>query len=202
MESLKPTVHIVDDDPAVRQSVKWLVESISRRVDIHESARVFLDAYHPDMAGCVLTDVRMPEMSGLQLLEELRARQSRIPVIVLTAHGDVVTAVKAMKSGAFDFLEKPVNNQVLLDLIETAILADREQRRAQQALTLTLEKFSLLTAREAEVMQLVVDGHPNKQIARDLGISPKTVEAHRAKVMEKMSANSLAELVRLASVCF
>ena len=202
MESPQPTVHVIDDDAAVRESLKWLMESVSRKVRLHESAESFLTGYDPETAGCVISDMRMPQWSGLQLLAELRARDYRIPTIILTAHGDVSTAVRAMKAGAYDFLEKPVNNQSLLDLVDSAIGRDRERRRARQALALTMEKFETLSRREKETMEMVADGHSNKQIARDLNISPKTVEAHRSSLMRKMGASSVAEIVRLAAVCY
>lgn len=195
-------VFIVDDDAAVQQSIRWLVESVDRATDVFGSGDAFLDSYAPSQPGCVLTDVRMPGTGGLQLIENLRQRGCAIPVIVMTAHGDVATAVKAMKAGALDFLEKPVDDQHLLELIETAVTLDREHRRAQQALDITLAKFETLTKRESVVMSLVAEGNSNKEIARMLEVSPKTVEAHRAKVMEKMAAGSLADLVKLSAVCF
>lgn len=202
MEANEPVVYVVDDDPAVRQSVQWLLESVARKVETFESAQAFIDADTADRFGCLITDVRMPGVSGLQLLETIRENRFMLPVIVLTAHGDVMTAVRAMKAGAFDFLEKPVNDQKLLDLIESAIEHDRKNRQAQQALSYALDKFETLTPREKDVMKHVVDGLSNKEIARNLDISPKTVEAHRAKVNQKMAADSLADLVKLANVCF
>lgn len=202
MEANEPVVYVVDDDPAVRQSVQWLLESVARKVETFESAQAFIDAGTADRFGCLITDVRMPGVSGLQLLETIRENRFMLPVIVLTAHGDVMTAVRAMKAGAFDFLEKPVNDQKLLDLIESAIEHDRKNRQAQKALSYALDKFETLTPREKDVMKHVVDGLSNKEIARTLDISPKTVEAHRAKVNQKMAADSLADLVKLANVCF
>lgn len=202
LSSVQPTVFVVDDDPAIRQSIEWLVKSVSRRVETFGSAQAFLDAFTPDRPGCVLTDVRMPGMGGPQLQVKLREMGCTIPVIVFTGHGDVPTAVRAMKNGALDFLEKPFNDQELLDLLESAIELDHQARRARQALEITLAKYERLTPRETEVMALVVDGKSNKEIARIMEISPKTVEAHRAQVMEKMAAASIAELTKLAAVCF
>lgn len=202
MTPREPTVFILDDDPAVRQSIAWLVESVSLNAETFDSGEAFLQEYDPARPGCVLTDMRMPGPQGIQVLEMLRERQYSIPAIVMTGHGDVATAVRAMKAGAVDFLEKPVDEQALLDVIETAIAADRERRRAVGALEITLAKFDTLTERERVVMGHVASGDSNKEIARALEISPKTVEAHRAKVMEKMAAGSLAELVKLSTVCF
>ena len=143
----------------------------------------------------------MPGLCGLTLQERLRERGSAIPVVVMTGHGDVPTAVRAMKNGAVDFIEKPFNDQELLDLLHVCIERDRDYREAQEERELTLAKFNALTPREKEVMSLVVDGHSNKEIARGLEISPKTVEAHRARLMEKMEAGSVAELTKLAAVC-
>ncbi len=202
MTPREPTVFILDDDPAVRQSIAWLVESVSLNAETFDSGEAFLQEYDPARPGCVLTDMRMPGPQGIQVLEMLRERKYSIPAIVMTGHGDVATAVRAMKAGAVDFLEKPVDEQALLDVIETAIAADRERRRAVGALEITLAKFDTLTERERVVMGHVASGDSNKEIARALEISPKTVEAHRAKVMEKMAAGSLAELVKLSTVCF
>ena len=197
----RPTVFVIDDDPAVRQSVCWLVESGGRQVDAFDSALAFLDLYTPDQTGCVLTDVRMPGMGGLQLQEELSGRDYAIPVIVMTAYGDVTTAVRAMKAGAIDFLEKPYNDQTLLDLIEEAIQKDSDFRQEQAQGDSVRAKFDSLTSREQQVMRLVVQGRSNKSMATLLNISTKTIEAHRAKVMGKMGVSSIAELTKLAAFC-
>ena len=197
----QPTVFIIDDEPAVRQSVQWLVESVALNVETFATAQEFLNQYDPDQPGCVLTDIRMPGMCGLSLQEQLRENGCLIPVIVMTGHGDVPTAVRAMKNGAVDFIEKPFNDQELLDLLHSCIEVDRHNREAEQERAVTLSKYNALTPREKEVMGLVVNGHSNKEIARGLDISPKTVEAHRAKLMEKMQAGSVAELTKLAAVC-
>lgn len=197
----EPVVYVIDDDPAVRQSVRWLMESVGRQVEDFASADTFLEHYAPERAGCLLTDVRMPGIGGVQLQELLGERGITIPVIVMTAYGDVSTAVRAMKAGALDFIEKPYNEQQLLDLVDRAIT----QALAAQALESEQEavraKYRNLTRREAQVMALVVKGNTNKQIAFDLGISEKTVEAHRSRVMEKMGVNSIAELVTIAPLC-
>jgi FixJ family two-component response regulator len=197
----QPTVFIIDDEPAVRQSVRWLVESVALNVETFATAQEFLDKYDPSRPGCVLTDIRMPGMCGLTLQEQLRENGCIIPVIVMTGHGDVPTAVRAMKNGAVDFIEKPFNDQELLDLLHSSIQLDRRNRQVREERQIALSKYNALTPREKEVMGLVVDGHSNKEIARDLDISPKTVEAHRAKLMEKMQAGSVAELTKLAAVC-
>jgi FixJ family two-component response regulator len=196
-----PIVFVVDDDPAVRQSVCWLVESGGRRVAAFDTAQAFLDSYTPDQAGCVVTDIRMPGMSGLQLQEELADQGYTIPVIIMTAYGDVTTAVRAMKAGAIDFLEKPYNDHVLLDLIEEAIEKDGDIRRKHMQSAAARAKFDLLTPREQQVMKLIVQGRSNKSMASELEITTKTIEAHRAKVMEKMETGSVAELTRLAALC-
>ena len=191
-----PTVFVIDDDQAMRRSMKWLVESVGLQAEVFESAAGFLEAYDPQRPGCVVIDVRMPNMGGLELQERLAQLGCSLPVIVMTAFGDVPTAVKAMKHGALDFVEKPFNDQQMLDTINNAIASNLETRRLQasrQAVETTLER---LTPREKEVLRLVVLGMSNKHVARQLGIVPKTVEAHRAQVMEKMQADSLADLVR------
>ncbi len=196
-----PTVFVIDDDPAVRQSVCWLVESGGRRVTAFESALDFLDSYTPDQTGCVVTDVRMPGMGGLQLQDVLHDRGFTIPVIIMTAYGDVATAVRAMKAGAIDFLEKPYNDQALLDLVEEAIQKDDDTRREHRQGDVVRAKFDRLTPREQQVMRLVVQGRSNKKMAAQLEITTKTIEAHRAKVMEKMDVRSVAELTQLAALC-
>jgi len=197
----QPTIFIIDDEPAVRQSVRWLVESVALNVETFATAHEFLEQYDPSRPGCVLTDIRMPGMCGLALQVRLRENGCMIPVIMMTGHGDVATAVRAMKNGAVDFIEKPFNDQELLDLLHACIEVDRHYREAKEGRDITLSKYNALTPREKEVMSLVVDGNSNKEIARDLDISPKTVEAHRAKLMEKMQAGSVAELTKLAAVC-
>lgn len=194
----EPTVFIVDDDQAMRNSLQWLLESVGRKVEAYESADQFLDAYYPGRSGCIVLDVRMPGMSGLELQEKLINEQITIPVIIITGHGDVPMSVRAMKAGAIDFIEKPFNDQVLLDCIQRALDKDGMQRQQQYKRAEIASKLGQLTPREHEVMKMVVVGKPNKVVADQLNVSAKTVEAHRAKVMEKMSAGSLAELVKMA----
>ena len=193
----EPRIYIVDDDEAMRDSLKWLLESRGLKVELYPSAEVFLHAFNNDLCGCLVLDVRMPGMSGLDLYEQLQARASTLPVIFVTGHGDVPMAVSALKKGAADFIEKPFNDQDILRLIESCMKQDRAAaaRRAENA-SLALRVDSL-TQREREVLGLIVGGKLNKQIADELGISIKTVEVHRSRVMEKMGANSVAELVQL-----
>ncbi|MCB1725240.1 MAG: response regulator transcription factor [Gammaproteobacteria bacterium] len=193
----KPVVFVVDDDQAMRNSLKWLIESVGVHVESFSSADEFLSQYQPSRSGCLVLDVRMPGMSGLDLQEHLAKRNIQIPVVVITGHGDVPMAVRAMKSGAVDFIEKPFNDEVLLDAIRRAI-AHGEQQRSHHSEHLQIQqRLQNLTPREYEVMEMVTEGRSNKEIANTLGVSAKTVEAHRARVMEKMQAGSLAELVRM-----
>lgn len=191
------TVFIVDDDEAMRESLTWLIESVGLNVETHDSADAFLRSYYPGRPGCVLLDVRMPGMSGLELQEHLRDQQINVPVIIITGHGDVPMAVRAMKAGAIDFIEKPFNDEQLLESIRNALSIDDTRRDEQSFKAEIASRLSHLTPRESEVMDMVTSGKSNKEIANALGVSAKTVEAHRAKVMEKMQAGSLAELVRL-----
>ncbi len=194
----KPTVFVADDDQEVRESIRWLIESVNLAVETFGSGQEFLDAYDPNKPGCVVLDVRMPQSSGLELQKKLLARGLEIPVIVVSAYGSVPVAVEAMKAGAVDFIEKPFSDQALLDRIHQAIAKDQDVRRRKAKRAEVAARLEELTSREREVMDLVVVGKATKQIAVDLGISPKTVEAHRARIMQKMVADSLAELVRLA----
>lgn len=193
----KPLQHIyvVDDDEAMRDSMTWLLEGEGYSVACFESGAAFLQARHAQMRGCLVLDVRMPEMSGLELQEKLDSLGSPLPIIFVTGHGDVPMAVAALQRGACDFIEKPFHNEDLLCRIRRALEKDQqlaERRQRDNAIALRLD---LLTQREKEVMQLVVSGKLNKQIADELAISMKTVEAHRARVMEKMSVRTLADLV-------
>jgi RNA polymerase sigma factor (sigma-70 family) len=188
---------VVDDDEAMRNSLAWLIESEGLRVETFDSAQSFLAACYPGRAGCLLLDVRMPGMSGLELQEHLRHRQMRLPVIIITGHGDVPMAVRAMKAGAVDFIEKPFDDETLLATIQRALELDAYQRSQQAGRAEIAARLAQLTPREHEVMLMVTDGMSNKEIANELGVSAKTVEAHRARVMEKMEARSLAELVRM-----
>ncbi len=192
-----PTVFVVDDDQAMRSSLKWLIESVGLKVEVYATAGEFMLNYYPGRSGCLLLDVRMPGMSGLELQEHLVRRQIHIPVIIITGHGDVPMAVRAMKAGAVDFIEKPFNDELLLESIRKALAADEKQRGLQSQRASIASRLAHLTPREHEVMEMVTEGRSNKEIALDLSVSAKTVEAHRARVMEKMEAASLAELVRM-----
>ncbi|GAB0150223.1 MULTISPECIES: response regulator transcription factor [Marichromatium] len=194
------TVFVVDDDQAMRTSLQWLIESTGMSVQTFESADAFLANHYPGRAGCLLLDVRMPGMSGLELQSYLAREGYRLPVILITGHGDVTMAVKAMKAGAFDFIEKPFHDEDLLDSIRNALDYDERHRASQATRAQIAMRLAELTPREHEVMAMVTDGKSNKEIAAALGVSAKTVEAHRARVMEKMRAGSLAELVRMALI--
>ncbi len=191
-------VFVVDDDQAMRNSLKWLIESVGMSVQTFSSADEFIRNYYPGQAGCVLLDVRMPGMSGLDLQEHFVNNQINIPIIIITGHGDVPMAVQAMKAGAVDFIEKPFNDELLLESIRTALRIDIEQRSTQAERAEIATHLANLTPREQEVMEMVTDGWANKEIAHKLGVSAKTVEAHRSRVMEKMHAKSLADLVKMA----
>ncbi len=198
IEDNQITVFIVDDDAAIRSSLVYLIESVNLNVKTYDSAQAFLDNYQQKQRGCVLIDVRMSGMSGLELQQHLKQQQIMIPVIIITGHGDVPMAVKAMKAGAIDFIEKPFNDQVILDCINKAIEVDKQQQQQWAKKNRVLAKFKKITKREREVMVMVVQGKSNKTIAATMNVSAKTVEAHRAKVMDKMEAHSLPELVQMA----
>lgn len=193
----EPTVFVVDDDDGVRKGLDLLLRSVGLNVEVFSGAPEFLEEYNPDRPGCLVLDVRMPGMSGLELQERLKTEQIDIPIILLTGHGDVPMAVRAVQAGAVDFIEKPFREQVLLDRIQQALLLDaqRRQNRAQRAGVAS--RLANLTPREREVLRLVVSGKHNKSIAADLGVTVKTIEFHRSKIMEKTQADSVAELVRL-----
>jgi len=192
-----PRVHIVDDDEAVRSSLRFLIRSVGLAAQPYESAQAFLESYDPRQPGCLLLDVRMPGMSGLDLQQELNQRGATIPVIFITGHGDVPMAVAAMQCGAFDFLQKPFRDQDLLDRVQRAMARDAESRGRLAARAEIRARLERLTPREREVMTLITSGKANKVVGADLGVSQRTVEIHRAHVMEKMGAGSLAELVRM-----
>ena len=193
--TLEPTVFIVDDDAAVREGLKWLVESVDLKAATFVSAQEFLEIYKPKQPGCLLLDIRMPGMSGLALQQVLKSRSFDLPIIILTGHGTVQMAVEAMKAGAFDFIEKPFQNQRLLDRIHDAIDMSISNSIEGDKKTEVMQLLELLTPREHQVLNMVVAGETNKAIAYRLDISEKTVEVHRAKVMEKLSAVSLADLI-------
>ena len=190
-------VFIVDDDDAVRESLEFLMKSIDQPAESYASAKDFLAAYHPEKPGCLLLDIRMPGMSGIELQEELKRRDAHIPIIFITGHGDVPMAVKAIQAGAADFIQKPFRDQELIDRIREVLVHDAHQRAERMERGEILHRMGTLTEREREVMEQVVVGKANKVVAIDLSVSQRTVEIHRANVMEKMKAKSLAQLVRL-----
>jgi len=192
-----PLVHVVDDDASVRDSLAVLLESAGYAARTYASAAAFLDAAPERAVGCVLTDVQMPELDGIELQRQMAQRGLRLPVIVMTGHGDVPIAVEALKAGASDFLEKPFDDAQLLSAIASAVAASRRMHDEAAAIADIAARLATLTPREREVLDRLVAGQPNKTIAYDLGSSPRTVEVHRARVMEKMGARSLAELVRM-----
>ena len=191
------TVFVVDDDPAIRKSLRWLIESVGLKVQTHELASEFLESYSPDYPGCLVLDVRIPGMSGLELQEKLRERDYDIPVIIVSGYGDVPMAVRAMKAGAVDFLEKPVSDQVLLDYIQKGIERDIKNKANRLQNKELVERKATLTRRENEVMKYVVSGFSSREIAEKLNVSFKTVEAHRAKIMKKMQAKSVPKLIQM-----
>jgi FixJ family two-component response regulator len=197
MQQQAPTVFVVDDDEGVRNSLRFLLKSVGIATRTLDSARDFLDAYKPSQPGCLVLDVRMPGMSGLELQHELNLRGAVIPVIFITGHGDIPMAVEAMQQGAFDFLQKPFRDQDLIDRIQRALERDARNRAALDEHARIRERLDSLTHRESEVLALMTRGKPNKIMAAELGVSQRTVEIHRARVMEKSGATSLAQLVRM-----
>ena len=193
-----PAVFVVDDDDAVRDSLRFLFKSLGLAAICYASAPEFLAAYKPEHPGCLVLDVRMPGMSGLELQQELNLRGAMLPVIFITGHGDIPMAVEAMQHGAFDFLQKPFRDQDLLDRVQKAIGKDAENRKSHSDVTQIRRRFSELTPREREVLDMMMAGKSNKVMAADLGLSQRTVEIHRARVMEKTGAHSVAQLVRMA----
>jgi two-component system response regulator FixJ len=191
------TVFLIDDDPSVRDSLTLLLSLKGLRTQAFANAESFIDTYRPERSGCVLTDLRMPGMTGLELQAALRARHIDVPVVVLTAHGDVATARAALKNGAFDFIEKPADDAMLLEVLRNALRVEHERRAAASARTGTDQRLQRLTGREREILALIAAGHPNRDVAVKLGISPRTVEVHRARIMEKLECSSLAELISM-----
>jgi len=194
-----PTIFVVDDDAAVRSSLAMLLKSVSLAVKTFESASRFLEQLQPEPSGCLVLDIRMPGMSGIELQQQLKQRGCPLPIIFITGHGDVSMAVHAMREGAIDFIEKPFRDQDLLDRIYQALELDRTRRRAADEAVLLRERFAGLTPREHDVMLRIARGQANKVIAIELGLSERTVEIHRAKVMHKTGAKSLAELVSMTA---
>lgn len=192
------TVFLIDDDPSVRDSITLLLSLRGLRTQAFANAESFIDTYRPERAGCVLTDLRMPGMTGLELQAVLRERHIDLPVVVLTAHGDVPTARAALKNGAFDFIEKPVDDAMLLEVLKNALRVEHARRAAATARSDTDRRMERLTGREREILALIAAGHPNRDVAAQLRISPRTVEVHRARIMEKLECGSLAELIRVS----
>jgi RNA polymerase sigma factor (sigma-70 family) len=197
MSASEQTVFIVEDDAAVRDSLGLLLGLKSYRTQSFDCAEDFLRIYQPTWAGCLLLDIKMPGMNGLELQEALRQQRLTLPIIMMTAHGDISTVRTALKSGAVDYLEKPVDPDALLTAIRSALDADATQRRAARDAEGATRRLSILSARERQVMELVAKGRHNREIAETLGISPRTVEVHKARVMEKLQVESVAELVRI-----
>ena len=186
----------MDDEVAVAESLRWLIESVGLRVETFSAASEFLARYRPERAGCLVLDVRMPAMSGLELQDRLKGQGVSLPIIFVTGHGGVQTAVRALKGGAFDFIEKPFDDQRMLDLVQKALALDADARRHTAAQAGAAARYASLSAREHEVLDLLIEGQTNKAIARSLGIASKTVETHRANVMQKMAAPTMPHLVK------
>lgn len=193
-----PMIYVIDDDDAVRQSLEFLLSTAGIKSRSFDSGKAFIDALPKIDSGCVVTDVRMPEVTGIDLLKHIKQHKPDLPVIVITGHGDIALAVEAMKIGAIDFLEKPFDDEVLIAAVKSALsnVADNGKRNAE--LGEINDKLAALSNRERQVLEGLVAGQPNKTIAFDLGISPRTVEIYRANLMTKMGANSLSDLVRMA----
>ena len=195
----RATTHIVDDDPAVRDALQWLLQSRGVSSQTWKSANEFLAFASRDLCGCLLLDVRMPGMSGIELFDRLRALHCRLPVIFLTGHGDVPMAVQALKDGAFDFVEKPYDDNALVDKVLAAIAQDTRRSLRENAILVLEQKLAQLTHREREVMQQILAGKLNKVIADELGIAMRTVEVHRSRIFEKMKVRSAVELSQILS---
>ena len=191
------TVFVVDDDEAVRDSVRWLLESSNYKVELFDSGESFMTHYQPDQVGVLLLDVRMNGMSGLEVQDHLIARKSDLPVIMLTAYGDVQMAVTALKKGAVDFIEKPFDHAALRQLVEKMLVEANRRRTQNEREIIGQQKMAKLTPRERQVLERIVSGRLNKQIADDLGISIKTVEAHRDSIMDKTASGTVADLMRV-----
>ncbi|MFG0248022.1 MAG: response regulator transcription factor [Phycisphaeraceae bacterium JB051] len=196
-QAIKPTVFVVDDDAAVRESMAWLIESHGYDVQIFGSAQTFLDVYQPYMVGCIVLDVRMPGMDGLQLQNLLHEQGCVLPTIFVTGHAEVPIAIAAIRSGGFDFLEKPFDDDVLLERIEQALALDAQSRDDPNRHQDLMNRVARLTPQEKRIMQMICQGMTNRQIADDLELSHKTIEVYRTRVMQKMQASSLPTLVRM-----
>jgi len=199
-ETAEPVVYIVDDDLGVREMIARMVRSVGLRAESFRCVPEFLDHFDPARAGCLVLDVRMPGQSGLELQDHLGRADLHLPIVFITGHGDIPMSVRAMKGGAVDFIEKPFRDQVLLDAIHTALARDTAQRRAAAARADARARLETLTPRERQVLDLVVTGLLNKQVAAQLGTTEQTIKLHRGRVMRKMGAESLAQLVVLAQL--
>jgi FixJ family two-component response regulator len=198
---MKPAVFVVDEDPAVRDGLKEMLEAHAFHVIEFVTAEDFIDRYNPDQPGCLLLDLQLPGMSGTDLQQELLNRNIRVPIIFLTGHGDIANSVRALKAGAVDFLEKPPAKNVLLERLRAALAIDAKHRMEDAACLKFRENFASLTAREREVMALVIEGHSNKDIARHLNISHRTVEIHRGRILQKMEITTILEMAEVARRC-
>jgi two-component system response regulator FixJ len=197
-DNLLPMVYVIDDDEKIRDALLFLLKSVGQKAVTFGSGKEFLAQYSIDMPGCIVSDIRMPGMSGMEMQQELHRRGSNTPIIFISGHGDIPMAVEAIKAGAQEFLTKPFRDQVLLDAINTAMNQDAEQRRILEAKTDVERRKGLLTRRERQVYELVIEGKTNKVIAETLHLSHRTIEVHRSHMMEKMEAQSLTELLKLA----
>jgi FixJ family two-component response regulator len=196
MSDQEGTVYLIDDDASVRDALCLLLSLNGMRTQVFSSGESFLEAYRPDWRGCILSDLRMPGMSGLDLQAVLRQRQVPLPLVILTAHGDVAAVRQALKNGALDFLEKPFEEEMLLQILSNALRVDRERCIGEDERAAALDRLANLTAREREILAPVVAGKQNVEIAAQFGISPRTVEVHKARIMEKLGCRTLAELIQ------
>jgi len=194
-------VYIVDDDKYARESLEWLIDSINLPVSSFESGQSFLDNTDASISGCLILDVRMPDINGMELFQKVRQGHYRLPLIIMTGHADVAMAVRAMKAGAFDFIEKPYNDSLMLERIQAAIAFDENNQKERDQIKLITQRLTSLTPREKQVLDEVLQSVPNKIIADKLSISIKTVELHRSNLMTKMEVNSATELVRQVMIC-
>ena len=196
MNNVVPTVFLVEDDQSTAQAICWLLDTVGINAETFHNGKSFLNTFDPSRRGCLIIDVRMPEMSGLELQEKLIEKNNRLPIIFITGHGDIPMAVRAMRAGALNFMTKPFNDQMLLDEIQKAITISLKKNE-EMDLAKHVENYKQLSSREKVIMSLIVDGKINKQIAQELDISVSTVELHRSNLMLKMNANSLAHLIKL-----
>lgn len=195
MNALDPTVFIVEDDLAIAEAIAWLLKTVDLNVELFSNGKSYLETHDPTRIGCLIVDVRMPEMSGLELQERLNQKKNTLPLIFITGHGDIAMAVRALQAGALNFIVKPFNDQVLLDEVQKAIALSRKPTAKNNIAN--MENYKSLSEREKEILRLIVDGKLNKQIAQELEIANSTVELHRSQLMKKMKADSLAHLIKI-----